>query len=117
MVVFVGPIPGGTDWRPYSQLFAVRGGATPVVLSECLLGKRLAISSDAPTASTCSVRHIEPSESGVRVVFEYWLNSNTQATKTNDLPWLEIKKLLDEADRSGKTVNHSLGDYRVLPFL
>jgi hypothetical protein len=82
MFVFVGPLPGNTDWWTYSQLFAVRGGDTPVVLSERLLGQRLVVSSDSREMSTFAVRHITPTESGVRVEFKYRVDPNTTATKT-----------------------------------
>jgi hypothetical protein len=113
--VFVGPLPGNTDWWTYPQLFVVRPGNTPVVLSERLLGRRLVVSSDSREMSTFAVRHITPTESGVRVEFEYWADSNIEATKTNDLAWPEIKRLLDEADTSARIVHHGHGDYRVLP--
>jgi hypothetical protein len=111
--VFVGPLPGDTDWWTYSQLFGVRGGDIPVVLSERLLRQRLVVSSDMREMSTFAVRHITPAEGGLRVEFEYRAGSNV--TKTNDLTWAEIKRLLDEADTSAKIVHHRLGDYRVLP--
>jgi hypothetical protein len=66
--------------------------------------------------STFKVRQITPTENGVRVEFEYWADSNTKAAKTNELAWPEIKKLLDEADRSSRMVHHSFGDYRILSF-
>jgi hypothetical protein len=115
MFVFVGPLPRDADWWTYSQLFAVRGADTPVVLSERLLGQRLAVSSDVRQMSTFAVRRITPAETGVRVEFEYRTDSNTKATKTNDLAWAEIKGLLDEAETSARIVHHRLGDYRVLP--
>lgn len=115
MFVFVGPLPRNTDWWTYSQLFAVRGGDTPLVLSERLLGQRLVVSSDMGEVSTFNVHQITPAENGVRVEFEYWADANTKATKTNDLTWTEVKRLLDEADTSGKIVHHRFGDYRILP--
>jgi len=112
--VFVGPLPGNTDWWTYPQLFAVRGEATPVVLSERLLGQRLVVSSDMREMSTFKVRQLISTEAGVRVDFEYWADSNTKTAKTNDLSWAEIKKLLDEAESSSRVVHHRFGDYRVL---
>lgn len=115
MFVFVGPLPGDTDWWTYSQLFAVRGGDIPVVLSERLLGQRLVVSSDTREMSTFAVRHIAPVENGLRVEFEDSAGSTTKATKTNNLAWADIKRLLDEADTSAKIVHNKFGDYRVLP--
>lgn len=113
--VFVGPLPGKTDWWTYPQLFAVCGDDTPVVLSERLMGQRLVVSSDMREMSTFKVRQVTPAEMGVRVEFEYWADPNTKAAKTNDLTWAELKKLLDEADKSSRIVHHGFGDYRVLP--
>jgi hypothetical protein len=113
--VFVGPLPGNTDWWTHPQLFAVRDGDLPVVLSERLMGQRLVVSSDSREMSTFAVSRMTPLETGVRVEFEYWTDSQTKATKTNDLAWPDIKRLLDEASASARTVHHRFGDYRVLP--
>lgn len=115
MFVFVGPLPGDTDWWTYSQLFAVRGGDTPVVLSERLLGQRLVVSNDLREMSSFAVRHLTPTENGLRVEFQDSKGSTTKATMTNDFTWTDVKRLLDEADRSAKIVHHKFGDYRVLP--
>ena len=114
MFVFVGPVPGNTDWWIHSQLFGVRSAGPPVVLSERLLGKRLVVSSDMHEMSSFAVRDISLIEGGVRVVFELGADDSTQTTKTNDLAWTDIKGLLDDADASAKMVRHRLGDYRVL---
>ncbi|MCX5658325.1 MAG: hypothetical protein NTW19_01215 [Planctomycetota bacterium] len=115
MFVFVAPVPGNNDWWLYPQLFAVRGGKPPVVLSERLLGQRLSVSYRSGEMSTFSARAISPFKEGVRAVFEYQVDSNNKATKPIELTWAEIKQMLDEADTSARAIHHELGDYRVLP--
>lgn len=110
MMVFVGPPPVDDTWNSYPQLFAVRADGPPVVLSERLLQRRLAVFDRGHEASDFAVRHLALTNGGFRVEFEH-----NSITKTCDVSWADIKRLLDEADTSPRLVHHPLGDYRLLP--
>ena len=115
--VFIGPLSGDKVWRPSSILFAVRNGGTPLVLSQRVMKRPLFVPSHFSNEDIIALRvlHLTPTESGVKVEFEYYDESDAQVTKIINLTWLEIEKLLDEADTSTKTEHYKLGDYRVLP--
>ena len=110
MMVFVGLPPVGDNWYSYPQLFAVRGDGPPVVLSERLLHKRLAVFDHGHEASDFAVRHLVLTNGGFRVEFEH-----NSVIKTCDVSWPDIKRFLDEADTSARLVHHLLSDYRLLP--
>lgn len=116
MFVFVGAVPGNTDWWYYSQLFAVRGAGPPVILSERLLGERFAISYDSRQySSPFAVDNISPIADGVRVQFTHSPSTVNHDTNAFVLPWARIRQFLDEADSSSRLVQHQMGNYRVLP--
>ncbi len=110
MILFVGPVPAESNWWPYPQLFAVRGDGPPVVLSERLVGQRLVPVYDGSDGIPFEIRHIALINDGVRVEFRH-----SGDTIMHTLSWADIKRLLDEADKSARPVSHNLGDYRVLP--
>lgn len=117
MFVFIANVPDNDndDWWTRPQLFAVRGAGPPVVLSERLFKQPLVVSSVSGVGSTYSVRYLSTTGNGVRFVFAYWPDSDHETTTTNQLSWLNIKQMLDEAGTSARLVRHKLGDYRVLP--
>jgi hypothetical protein len=111
MFVFVGAVPGNTDYWLYPQLFAIRGSGPPVLLSERLLGEEYDTSNGS---SHYQVYNISPLQDGVRVQFTHSPGTVNHDTNSSTLSWALVRNLLDDADSSSRLVRHKLGDYRVL---
>ncbi len=116
ILVFVGKVPGRSDWWYHHQLFAVRPSGRPVLLSERLLNEPFDISYDSREYSFAyKVHRLLPDGEGVRVLFTPTSSRVGRETNSITLTWGNIKAMLDEADVSARLVEHKFGDYRVLP--
>jgi hypothetical protein len=110
MFLFVGPVPFENGWYGYSQLYAVRGDGPPVVLSERLLEKRLAVFNLGNEDGDFAVHHLVLTNKVFRADFEY-----NSIVKTCFVSWDDIKRYLDEGDKSASVVTNRFNNYRRLP--
>lgn len=114
MLVFVGTAPWRDIWYPHPQLFVVRGGDTPVLLSEHILSKPFLDPRKGSPKASYSLIDISPTTNGVRAVFHHYPDPQTYSRNPFALLWDEIESYLRLPATSFHSVSHPCGNYRVL---
>ena len=115
--VFSAPVPGGFsnsdgipmyDYSISPQLFAIRGGGPPVIISERIVADAL------DREKGCHLWQVTPIDNGVRAEFEPCTEVGSKAHIVRDVSWADIQSWAHEADLSVTNRVTPLGTYRVL---
>jgi len=117
MFVFIGSVPGATNWCYQPQIFAVRGAGPAVVLSERLFGRPMLLSDTGPVQSNyCySVRNLAAISNGISFDMAYWYEPFREDTLHGEMPWTQVKQMLDDAPLYSRPITNKLGVYYILP--
>jgi hypothetical protein len=109
MMVFTALVPyeDMTGCYSHPQLFVVRGGEPPVVLSQRIMQQPLRV---PPGVPAYGVKSLVSTNGGVQVEFQQGTN-----VIRRDLTWSHFKRFLDEGDSLPKLVHHPFPEYRILP--
>jgi hypothetical protein len=92
-----------------SWLFAIRGAGPPVIVSQRIIGDAL------DSNGRYRLYEVTPTESGVRVEFQYWPDHEHEARTNRDASWPDIQRWVKEAEVSTPVTTTPLGTYRLLP--
>jgi hypothetical protein len=110
--VFSAPVPtsdGQYNSSVSPQLFAIRGAGPPVMVSQ-------RITEDALNSERrYRLWQVTPSETGIRVEFEYWADREHQVRTNREVSWSDIQNWVKEAEASAPATATPLGTYRLLP--